>query len=149
MTADTRELTDVEDGETVKVTQRMALDALHTYAKARAAVKEAKNAMDAVSKAILKPYLTANPHETLYDGESGMEATLKPHSAPRWLDHTGLDAIDIHVALEHEFLKLNLSEVDKVWKRVDRPDALQEFVNHIKPGGEGTPRLNVSKRDDE
>ena len=142
------ELTDVEDGEDVKVNQRMAVDALARYAKAHEAEKTAKNEKASISKAILKPYLKDNPHETLYDGESELEARLDPHSASRWLDHEGIDVHLLMYAVQNDLLKLNLTQVDKLKERGDDSAGFVRFTEHIRLGGEGEPRLKVSKRDE-
>ena len=138
------ELTDVEDGEDVKVTQRMAVDALMAYEHASQMIKKMTNEKASISKAILKPYLAANPGETLYDGESRLEASLTPHSAPRWLDTRGMDAALIVWATEIGLLKLNLKAIDSL----PETTALTAFKDRIKPGGTGEPRLSVSKRED-
>ena len=145
MKTETPKLTDVEDGEDVKVTQRMAVDAMERYGKAHKAEKTAKNEKDSISKAILKPYLAANQGETLYDGESGLEARLTPHGAPRWLDTNGMDAALIVWATEIGLLKLNLAAVDSL----PETTALTQLKERIKPGGEGEPRLSVSRRESE
>ena len=142
------ELTDVEDGEDVKVTQRMAVDALARYAKAHQAEKTAKNEKASISKAILKPYLKDNPHETLYDGESELEASLQPHSASRWLDYEGIDVHLLMYAVQNDLLKLNLTQVDKLKERGDDSAGFVRFTEHIRPGGVAEPRLKVSKRED-
>ena len=142
------ELTDVEDGEQVAVTQLMASQAWCDYALAYKKEKEAKNTKESLSKAILKPYLAANPGETLYDGESRLEARLTPHSAPRWLDYSGGKAALWEWAVQNDLLKPNLTEVDKHIKEGDNSEAFFSFVHCIKPGGTGEPRLSVSKRDD-
>ena len=134
--------TDVEDGEDVQVTQRMALDALADYAKAHKAEKEAKATKEALSKAILKPYLAANPTDVLYDGESELEASLSPHSAPRWLDTKGMNPATAFWALEQGYFKPDLGKIDKA----PESQGMEQVRARIKPGGEGTPRLKVSKR---
>ena len=137
------ELTDVEDGEDVKVTQRMAVDALARYAKAHEAEKTAKNEKASISAAILKPYLKDNPHETLYDGETGYEGRLVPHGTGRHLDAKAPDGIVLW-AFRAGLLNLALGKMDEM---PDSPavDTLEQFVN---PGGEGEARLKVSKRDE-
>ena len=135
--------------EDVKVTQRMAVDAMERYGKAHVAEKTAKNEKESISKAILKPYLAANQGETLYDGESGLEASLTPHSAPRWLDSSAIAPALVIWALEHDMLKIDLTMVDKATKA--GKDS-QEFIHlkaRIHPGGTGEPRLRVTKRDAE
>ena len=52
----TEQLTDVEDGEQVKVTQRMALNAMADYAKAHVQERDAKKTKEALSKAIGPKY---------------------------------------------------------------------------------------------
>ena len=145
----TVELTDVEDGEDVKVTQRMAVDALMAYDHASQMIKKMTNEKASISKAILKPYLLDHEgEEALYDGESGLEASLTPHSAPRWLDYYAIAPALVIWALEHDMLKINLAAVDAA---TEAGQDNQEFIHlkaRIKPGGTGEPRLSVSKRDD-
>ena len=145
MVAETKKLTDAGDGEDVKVTQRMAVDAIAAYGKAHAAEKKAKNEKASISKAILKPWLAANLGETLYDGESELEARLKPHSEPRWLDWKGVAPSLALWAIEQGYLKPDLAKIDKA------PDSqgIETLRVRIRPGGEGEPRLSVSKRDAE
>ena len=141
----TVELTAVEDGEQVAVTRRMAIDALADYAEASVQEKQAANTKASLSKAILKPWLAEHEgEEALYDGESGYEARLTPHSAPRWLDTQGMDAALIVWATELGLLKLNLKAIDSL----PETTALTAFKDRIKPGGTGEPRLSVSKRED-
>ena len=135
-----------EPVEDVKVTQRMAIDALADYAKAHEAEKKAKATKESLSKAILKPYLADNPNETLYDGESGLECSLSSTSAPRWLDYADIPATLVVWAVEQELLKPNLTNIDAMIKKGDMGYGAKRFVEAIKPGGEGTPRLKVSKR---
>ena len=142
------ELTDVEDGEDVKVNQRMAVDALARYAKAHEAEKTAKNEKASISAAILKPYLKDNPHETLYDGESELVARLTPHSAPRWLDHAGIEVQLLMYAVQNDLLKLNLTQVDKLAKGGDDSARFVRFTERIRTGVAGDPLLKVSKRDE-
>lgn len=137
-----------EPVEDVKVTQRMAVTALGDYAAAHKKEKEAKSVKEALSKAIIKPYLKDNPRETLYDGESELEARLEPHSAPRWLDYEGIEVHLLMYAVQNDLLKLNLTQVDKLVKRGDDSAGFVRFTNRIRPGGEGEPRLKVSKRDE-
>ena len=131
------ELTDVEDGEDVKVTQRMAVEALAAYAHASEMIKKMTNEKASISAAILKPYLKDNPHETLYDGESELEARLAPHSAPRWLDYEGIEVQLLMYAVQNDLLKLNLTQVDKLKERGDDSAGFVRFTEHIRPGGEG------------
>ena len=149
MVAETPKLTDVEDGEDVKVTQRMAVDAMERYGRAHAAEKTAKNEKASISKAILKPWLAANQGETLYDGESGLEARLTPHGEPRWLDTKDMTSPLAIWALEAGLLKLDLTAVDKRAKGDPEfhSDAFKTFFARIHPGGEGEPRLSVSRRE--
>ena len=144
------ELTAVEDGEQVAVTRRMAVDALERYGKAHVAEKTAKNEKASISEAILKPYLLDHEgEEALYDGESGYEARVTPHSAPRWLDSSAIAPALVIWALEHDMLKIDLAMVDKATKAGEDS---QEFIHlkaRIHPGGTGEPRLSVSKRESE
>ena len=138
-------LTDVEDGEEEKQTQRLAVDALMAYEHASQMITKMTNEKASISKAILKPYLAANPGESLYDGESGLEARLKPHSEPRWLDWKGVAPSLALWAIEQGYLKPDLAKIDKA------PDSqgIETLRARIRPGGEGEPRLSVSKRDAE
>ena len=146
MTTETPKLVDVEDGEDVKVTQRMAVDAMERYGKAHKAEKTAKNEKASISKAILKPYLAANPEETLYDGESGLEASLTPHSAPRWLSEQVSDEL-LRWAFGKDVVKFSATKLDELAKKFPDSEAIKSLQALVRPGGEGEPRLSVSKRD--
>ena len=91
---------------------------------------------------LIKAWLKDNG--PLYDGESGLEARLQPHSAPRWLDPKVTDAL-LRWAFNQGLLNLAVGKMEKM---PDSPaiDTFEQFVN---PGGEGEPRLKVSKRDAE
>ena len=137
-----------EPVEDVRVTQRMAVDALADYAEASVMEKDAKNTKASLSKAVLKPWLAANQGETLYDGESGLEARLTPHSAPRWLSEQVSDEL-LRWAFGQGVVKFSATKLDEIAKK--RPDvlAIQNLQALVRPGGEGEPRLSVSKRDAE
>ena len=149
MTTETPKLTDAGDGEDVKVTQRMAVDALAIYAREHANEKVARKSKEVLSKEVLKPWLAANQGETLYDGESGLEARLTPHGEPRWLDTKDMTSPLAIWALEAGLLKLDLTAVDKRAKGDPEfhSDAFKTFFARIHPGGEGEPRLSVSRRE--
>ena len=140
------ELTDVEDGEDVKVTQRMAVDALMAYEHASQMIKKMTNEKASISKAILKPYLAANPGETLYDGESGLEASLTPHSAPRWLSEKITDEL-LRWAFEQDVVKFSATKLDELAKKFPDGQAIKAVQALVNPGGTGEPRLSVSKRE--
>ena len=141
-------LADVEDGEDVKVTQQMAGAAWCDYVAADKKEKAAKSTKEALSKAIIKPWLKDNPTETLYDGETGLEVRLAPHSAPRWLDHKGIEVHLLMYAVQNDLLKPNLTQVDILKERGDDSASFVRFTERIRPGGEAEPRLKVSKRDE-
>ena len=145
----TKILTDVEDGEDVKVTQQMAGAAWCDYVAADKKEKDAKSVKEALSKAIIKPWLKDNPTETLYDGETGLEASLQSHSAPRWLDYEGIEVHLLMYAVQNDLLKPNLTQIDKLKKGGDDSAGFVRFTERIRPGGEAEPRLKVSKRDAE
>ena len=130
----------------VKVTQRMAVDAMERYGKAHKAEKTAKNEKDSISKAILKPYLEANQGETLYDGESGLEARLKPHSAPRWLSEQISDEL-LRWAFGKDVVKFSATKLDELAKKFPDGEAIKALQALVRPGGEGEPRLSVSRRE--
>ena len=139
--------------EQVKVTQRMAIEAMSSYAEAHLAEKKAKATKASLSKAIIKPYLTANPNDTLYDGETGLEASLQPHSAPRWFDYKDIPAELMEWAVQRSLLVPALGAIDKLVKEAENEDqqlasGAKRFVDAIKPGGTGSPRLTVSKREE-
>ena len=133
----------------IEVTQRMAVAAIAAYGKAHEEEKGAKAKKQSLSNAILKPYLAANQGETLYDGESGLEARLTPHGAPRWLDTKGIEDELVLWALRQGLLKVDLAELDKMAKGKEPSFAFINFNTRIRRGGEGEPRLSVSKRESE
>ena len=136
-----------EPVEDVNVTQQMAGAAWCDYVAADKKEKAAKSTKEALSKAIIKPWLKDNPTETLYDGETGLEVRLAPHSAPRWLDHKGIEVQLLMYAVQNDLLKPNLTQVDILKERGDDSASFVRFTERIRPGGEAEPRLKVSRKE--
>ena len=139
-------MTGGEDGGRCAVKKGMAVDGLERYGKAHVAEKTAKNEKASISEAILKPYLAEHEgEEALYDGESGYEARLTPHSAPRWLSEKITDEL-LRGAFEQDAVKFSATKLDELAKKFPDGQAIQAVQALVKPGGTGEPRRRVSKR---